>query len=237
MSKYLRTRVIERLKNVGLTFVQLPPSATPHAKGVRFGRFCNGIDSIRGAMDSVKEGKKRGKRIVIRPSRFRNGLFELYTYHFPTQWSKACVENREMIKEAQRRAHAMERAYTPEAREWKIRYFKQLYTLPVWTKDCQEVPVTKRRYPHFYTFVFTMMYYEMREAAQQAKQAKELSDAEIQRLTEEVSFVPVCPAKSPYFRNSRLHNAAFHIKKPLSSPNTCISQNFFVPLHANACSA
>ena len=51
-----------------------------------------------GAMDMVKEGQARKKRIIVRPSRFRSGLFELYTYHFPKHWSAACVANRELIK-------------------------------------------------------------------------------------------------------------------------------------------
>ena len=70
-------------------------------------------------MDEEKEGQKYKKRIVVRPSRFRDGLFELYTYHFPKQWSAACVANREMIKEAQRRAHALEKdAWRPRMRSF-----------------------------------------------------------------------------------------------------------------------
>ena len=80
-----------------------------------------------GAMDMVKEGQARKKRIIVRPSRFRSGLFELYTYHFPKHWSAACVANRELIKEAQRQAHALEHAHTREALEWRTRFLSHYF--------------------------------------------------------------------------------------------------------------
>ena len=105
MSKHLKTKVIEDLKRSGFEFVPLPAGSTPHKRGVYYCRLPKGIDYWRGATDEVKEGQKYKKRIVLRPSRFREGLFELYTFHFPKYWPEACVANRELIKEAQRRAH------------------------------------------------------------------------------------------------------------------------------------
>ena len=55
-------------------------------------------------MDEPKLGQARRKRIIVRPSRFRFGLHELYVYHFPKHWSAACIANRELIKEAQQQA-------------------------------------------------------------------------------------------------------------------------------------
>ena len=103
MGKHLKTKIIEGLKRSGFEFVPLPAGSTPHKRGVYYCRMCAGVDFLLGAMDSTKEGRKYKKRIVVRPSRFREGLFELYTFHFPKYWPEACVANRELIKEAQRR--------------------------------------------------------------------------------------------------------------------------------------
>ncbi len=97
MSKHLKTKVIEDLKRSGFEFVPLPAGSTPHKRGVYYCRLPKGIDYWRGATDEVKEGRKYKKRIVLRPSRFREGLFELYTFHFPKYWPEACVANRELI--------------------------------------------------------------------------------------------------------------------------------------------
>ncbi len=223
MSKFLRTRVMEGMKYGGFKFVNLPPSATPHTRGVRYFMLANFAKDIRGAMDSVKAGQKHQKRIVVRPSRFRVGLYELYTFHFPKHWSQACVANRELIKQAQRQAHAIERDFSPEKLEWKIRFLKQLYTLPACTKEHKDLPLEKRRYPHFYTYVFAVLYHQLRNEARHAQEEKAISDAELQRLAEEVSFVPVLPSRSPYFRRSWHKNANFYRK-------TCICQEKAVPL-------
>ena len=123
MSRHLKTRVINGLKSTIATFVDTPASSRRNNRhrthsGVRYFRANTGIEMLWGAMDAEKLGRKYKKRIVVRPSRFRDGLFELYTYHFPKTWSAACVANRELIKEARRLAHALEHANTPEAMEW-----------------------------------------------------------------------------------------------------------------------
>ena len=100
MAMHLKTKVINRLKWDGFEFVSLPAGSTPHKRGVHYFHTCAFLTAIRGAMDMAKEGRKCRKRIVVRPSRFRRGLHELYTYHFPKHWSAACVANRELIKEA-----------------------------------------------------------------------------------------------------------------------------------------
>ena len=127
MSRHLKTTVIERLANTIATFVSLPAGSTPHARGVKYFRANTAIDMLWGAMDLEQEGQKYKKRIVVRPARFRDGLFELYTYHFPKKWSEACMANREMIKAAQRRAHALEKDYSPEGLEWRIRFFQHYF--------------------------------------------------------------------------------------------------------------
>ena len=100
---------------------------SPRKRGVYYFVPARGIDALRCAMDSQREGASCRKRIVVRPSRFRKGLHELYTYHFPKHWSAACVANREMIKEAQRQAHALEKDFSLEAMEWRIRFFNHYF--------------------------------------------------------------------------------------------------------------
>ena len=83
MSKHLKNMVMASLANTCATFVPLPPQRTPHSKGVRYLTVVEGIDAIHQAMDAQKDGRKRRKRIIVRPSRHHLGLHELYTYHFP----------------------------------------------------------------------------------------------------------------------------------------------------------
>ena len=146
-------------------FVSLPPNSTPHTKGVRYFRLAAGFTSISGAMDPVKIGRQRRKRIVVRPSRFRIGLHELYTYHFPTHWSAACVANRELIKLAQRQAHALEHDHSPEAYEWKLRFL--IHYFRVFKGGEQPEPGLKR-YSRFYQFVYVSIYRELKAAVQEA---------------------------------------------------------------------
>ena len=72
MSRHLKNIVIDRLKSTIATFEQLPAGSTPHSKGVRYFRANTGINMLWGAMDMVKEGQARKKRIIVRPSRFRS---------------------------------------------------------------------------------------------------------------------------------------------------------------------
>ena len=127
MSKHLKNIVISDLKNTVATFVTLPPDSSPHTKSVCYFRSCIAIKAVWGAMNDRKIGAKRRKHIIARPSRFRPGLFELYTYHFPTHWSAACVANRELIKLAQKQAHALEKDHSMEALEWRIRFLMHYF--------------------------------------------------------------------------------------------------------------
>ncbi len=194
MPKHLKTKIIDALETSCATFVSLPPSATPHARTVRFLTFCEGIDTVHKAMDMNADGRKHKKRIIVRPSRHRPGLHELYTYHFPKTWSAACVANRQLIKTAQRMAHAIERDHSLQALEWRVRFLHQLYTLPVWYKDMTDVPVSQRRYPHFYSYVFATIYHSLRAAAQTAQQEMKQTDSLPQNDTaalQEVTFEPI----------------------------------------------
>ena len=133
------------------------------------------------------------KHIVVRRvPRGRARLLQLYTYHFPKSWSAACVANRNLIKEAQRRAHALEHDHSLDALEWRIRFFHHYYT--VFRGGAKPEPGMKP-YARFYNYTYVAIYRELKAAQQQA---------------EEVSFEPIseptfdtpCNHKSLYSRTS-----------------------------------
>jgi len=187
MAKHLKTRVIEGLKSTVATFEALPKGSTPHKRGVHYFRADVGVDALWGAMDAEKDGRKYKKRIIVRPARFRDGLFELYTYHFPKHWSEACVANRELIKEAQRRAHALEKDNSPEGMEWRIRFFKHYFRV---FKGGEKPEEGMKAYSRFYQYVYVAIYRELKN------KVKELTNERMNELTnevkiEDISFEPV----------------------------------------------
>ena len=161
MSKHLKNIVISRLKDTVATFVTLPPDSSPHTKGVRYFRSCIGIEGLWGAMNTQKEGAQRRKHIIVRPSRFRPGLFELYTYHFPKHWSAACVANRELIKLAQRQAHALERDHSMEALEWRVRFLMHYFRV---FKGHQQPEPGLKPYSRFYQYTYVSIYRALQSA-------------------------------------------------------------------------
>ena len=191
MGKHLKTQVIEWLKGAGFVFEALPKGSTPHKRGVHYCRCNLSINFLMGAMDEEKEGQKYKKRIVVRPARFRDGLFELYTYHFPKHWSAACVENREIIKEAQRRAHALEKDCTPEGLEWRIRFFEHYFRV----FNRKEKPEEGfKAYSRFYQYTYVAIYRELKAAAQKEEEMGDIT-------FEPIDFQPRLQAfKSPLRR-------------------------------------
>jgi len=163
---------------------------------VRYLTFVEGINSIRQAMDAQKDGQKRRKRIVVRPSRHHLGLHELYTYHFPKHWSEACISNRELIKEAQRQAHALEHDFSYEGLEWRIRFFSHYFRV----FRCGEKPAPgMKAYSRFFQFAYVSIYRALR-AAREAEQERTRHILEqAQNIADEVSFVPVLPARFLFF--------------------------------------
>lgn len=164
MSKHLKNIVISDLKNTVATFVTLPPDSSPHTKSVRYFRSCITIKAVWGAMNDRKIGAKRRKHIIARPSRFRPGLFELYTYHFPTHWSAACVANRELIKLAQKQAHALEKDHSMEALEWRIRFLMHYFRV---FKGHHKPEHGLKPYTRFYQYTFVSIYRALQAAAKE----------------------------------------------------------------------
>ena len=191
MGKHLKTTVIERLASTIATFVSLPAGSTPHARGVKYFRANTGIDMLWGAMDEEKEGRRYKKRIIVRQARYRDGLFELYTYHFPKVWSAACVANRELIKEAQRRAHILEHDYSLAGIEWRIRFFRHYFRV---FKGGEKPEEGMKAYSRFYQYVYVAIYRELQEERKRHSeplQEREGKEGGSYPISEEISFEPI----------------------------------------------
>ena len=182
MSRHLKTTVLNGLKSTCATLVQLPPSTPVYSKGVRYLMPCAAIESLWGAMDDLKEGRKRRKHIILRHCVHRPGLLQFYTYHFPKTWSKACVTNREIIKEAQRRAHALEHLTTREAIEWRIRFFKHYYRV---FKGHEKPEPGLKAYSRFYQYVYVSIYRDLKAALQPSQ------NQDLALTPDDISFDPI----------------------------------------------
>lgn len=164
MARHLKSNVISRLNVIVDQYIQLPPKSAKRARGVRYLTFTIGIDAYWGTMNDGKEGRHYNKHIIVRHAPERNGLFQLYTYHFPTHWSEACVANRERIKQAQRMAHDLEHAHTREALEWRLRFWHHYFS--VFKGGAKPEPGMKP-YSRFYQYTFVAIYRQLQAARQQ----------------------------------------------------------------------
>ena len=177
MSRHLKTRMIHGLSGDIGNFVPNPVTVTPHARGVRYFEPANMFALVVGKINSVKEGRRYKKHIVARRTSFGSSLFQLYTYHFPTRWSEGCIANRNLIKEAQRQAHALEHDHTVAALEWRIRFFSHYFNV---FKGGKKPEPGMKPYSRFYQYVFVTIYREL-QAAKSNANAK----------ADEVAFEPV----------------------------------------------
>ena len=222
MGKYHRTKIMAQMAKEFATFVKLPPNATPHTKGVRYLHLVESCTAFHGAIDTVKEGQKYKKRIIVRPSRFRKDLHELYTYHFPKHWSAGCIANREIIKEAQRRAHALEHDRSLAALDWYIRFYKHYFN--VFKGSAKPEPGLKP-YSRFYQYTFVVIYRQLKaEAAKLNANAKSNADANTNanaNTPEDITFEPVIPR--PFYPISRHRTIALRaFSTPSLADNTLI---------------
>ena len=123
------------------------------------------VDEMRGALDSKKYAQTHGMRLV---SRYRNGKDGEHQVYFMQvhegAWSEGATKNRELIKAAQQRAHAIDKAarkpeecapeLVAEAEEWKARYAAYRAGL----KDGE------KGYASLYTYTYVQIYREMKVA-------------------------------------------------------------------------
>ena len=215
MSRHLKSKIISRFNAIVDHCVTLPPKSAPRARGVRYFRLVPMLTQYSGKINTFKEGRKYRKHIIGRMAPEHNGLVQLYTYHFPKTWSAACVANRELIKEAQRRAHALEHDYSPVALEWRLRFFKHYFR--VFRGGFDPEPGFGC-YARFYQYVFVAIYRDLKREASNP-----------QTIDNDISFEPIeqrpLPADNIRFslRPLSLHPTAAHrvfLEPPPPDPAT-----------------
>ena len=192
MSRHLKTKVLKSISCAVSHYVPNAEVASSHARGVRYFVPVTPINSLWGAMNSHKESRRYKKHIIVRRvPKFRGQLLQLYTYHFPKTWSEACVANRELIKEAQRQAHALEHDYSHAAIEWRIRFFKHYFR--VFKGGAKPEPGLKP-YSRFYQYVYVAIYRQLQAVRDAARQAA----LELPPAADDVTFDPIeyCPLRT-----------------------------------------
>ena len=125
MSRHLKSQVVNRLRSTIVVDSQTAASGGVNscARGTRYVTLIDLFVSCSGRINTFKEASHYRKNLIIRPSRRCPGKHVLYTCHIPKSWSAACVANRELIKLAQSRAHAI--ASDPVAcAEWEPLYLE-----------------------------------------------------------------------------------------------------------------
>ena len=161
MSKHLKTRIISRLK--GIISYHVPKndiSASP-ARGVRYFVPTADIDFLWGAMNTVKEGLRYKKHIIVRRYTRNHEVLQLYTYHFPKAWSAACEANRSLIKTAQKLAHALEHDTSRAGLEWHIRFLNHYFRV---CKGGAKPEPGLKPYSRFYQYTYVCIYRELKAA-------------------------------------------------------------------------
>ena len=209
MSQHLKSIVKNRLNSIISRYIPNAEVSASHRRGVCYLEFTLGIDMYYGIMNSHKEGRHYNKHIIVRRApRWSGKLHQLYTYHFPKTWSAACVENRNLIKAAQKIAHALEHDHSLASLEWRLRFFRHYFRV---VKGGAAPEPGLKRYSRFYQYTYVSIYRELKEAAQQAQEfAEDASLSTPRRYSAEpsdVSFAPIststrigeCPPAKTFF--------------------------------------
>ena len=194
MSKHLKTTIFSLLTSTLFQEVPSPAVSKVHAHGVRYLYPIDGINYYCGMMNSHKQGQKYRKHIIVRRVPRFGGLHQLYTYHFPKTWSAACVANRELIKTAQKLAHALEHDYSPEGIEWRLRFFHHYFHV---VKGGAKPEPGLKPYTRFYQYVYVSIYRDLKSAAQEASFAQNTT-AEQSLLSAPCVSAESLPADHPH---------------------------------------
>ena len=177
MARHLKTSTILGLDKAIDHFIPSSEVSVLHSRGVRYFEPAVGIKDFCGAMNDIKEGRKYRKHIIVRRYPRQDKVLQLYTYHFPKTWSAGCVANRELIKEAQRRAHALEHDTSRAGLEWHLRFLNHYFRV---FKGGEKPEPGMKPYSRFYQYTYVAIYRELQAAAKQAEEP-----------TEPVSFEPI----------------------------------------------
>jgi len=187
MPRHLKTRIFSSLSSIISYHVPNTDVSASPARGVRYFVPVDGVKFFWGAMNTVKEGRRYKKHIIVRKYPRHRGLLQLYAYHFPKTWSAACVANRELIKEAQRRAHALEHDTSRLGLEWHIRFLKHYFRV---FKGGDKPEPGLKPYSRFYQYTYVCIYRELK-AAQTAQQSSDQSALNLSPAAEDVTFDPI----------------------------------------------
>jgi hypothetical protein len=187
MSKHLKSRIISRLGGIVSYYVPKNDISASPARGVRYFMPIDAFNFFWGAMNTVKEGRKYRKHIIVRKYPRHRAVLQLYTYHFPKTWSAACVANREIIKTAQKLAHALEHDTSRNGLEWRIRFLNHYFR--VFKGGAKPEPGLKP-YSRFYQYTYVCIYRELK-SAQAAAQLADESTRYDQPTIDDVTFDPI----------------------------------------------
>ena len=216
MARHLKSIVQNRLKCAVAYYAPHSEISASHRRGVRYLVPVVGINMLWGAFDTHKEGRHYRKHIIVRRVPRTGGqLLQLYTYRFPKTWSAACVANRELIKEAQRQAHALEHAHTREALEWRTRFLYHYFA--VFKGGAKPEPGMKP-YSRFYQYTYVAIYRQLKEEARKTKE--EAAD---------ITFEPIIDRRPLRARNS------FPLQRTLHAYSVAEEPIPSIPLWQNFC--
>ncbi len=212
MARHLKSIVKSRLEDVISYYAPNADISASHRRGVRYFVPITAINMLWGSMNTHEESRHYKKHMIVRRVPRRGGqLLQLYTYHFPKTWSAACVANRELIKCAQKMAHALEHDHSLAALEWRVRFLNHYFT--VFKGGAKPEPGLKP-YARFYQYTFVSIYRELKSAQQKS--------CEPEITSEDISFEPVLPAE-PIIRRPVIRGAFNRFTTFSSSP----PPNFF----------
>ena len=214
MPKHLKTHILNRLNSAISHFLAPSDVSALHSRGVRYFVPVEGINAFWGAMNTVKEGRRYRKHIIVRRAPEHNGLLQLYTYHFPTRWSAACVANRELIKEAQHQAHALEHDHSIEALEWRVRFFNHYFT--VFKGGAKPEPGLKP-YARFYQYTYVAIYRQLQSERQKAQEGINLEDLNFEAIDMDRPFVLKRRAAMANTNTLKILQINLHIPKKSSN--------------------
>ena len=217
MSRHLKSDIISRLDGIVSYYAQPSKISASHRRGVRYFVPLELYNALWGKMNTVKEGRHYKKHIIVRRYHRRPAVLQLYTYHFPKTWSAACVANRELIKCAQKMAHALEHDHSLAGIEWRIRFFEHYYR--VFKGGAKPEPGLKP-YSRFYQYTYVCIYRDLKSAAQKAQQPAESQPYD-------VTFEPISasPSSVHSFTPSSFQLSPFtfrrpHLKRTISLPSS-----------------
>ena len=118
------------------------------------------IDKNSGAVDSRRDGRAKRERLV---SRYRNGQAHQYPMKMHEgPWAEGATTNRELMKSAQREAHAIENA----AKHPEQATTEMLAKASMWQQRFADYKSTKKRgdkqYATLYTYTYSHLYRELK---------------------------------------------------------------------------